>query len=137
VKKLKDHPVYAKYFKMMKVGLPLGAAVGRAVQDGLQATEIEAVLQRDPEEPTHDMPAPDLASPTNASVISHLSEKLSKIEISHAADSLARSRSASPTLVPTVPQKVMLKDDPRYVKCVRPRCAPPFIPPNCISPLPP
>jgi hypothetical protein len=47
---LKDDERYSKYFKMLKMGLPVGAAVGRAVQDGCDAAEIEAVLNRDPEE---------------------------------------------------------------------------------------
>ncbi|GMH66234.1 hypothetical protein TrLO_g4004 [Triparma laevis f. longispina] len=57
--KLKDHPKYAKYFKMTKMGLPVGAAVGRATQDGVDAAEIDGVLNRDPEEMIDD---PDAAA---------------------------------------------------------------------------
>ena len=35
---------------MTKTDLPIDAAVGRATQDGVDAAEIEAALNRDPEE---------------------------------------------------------------------------------------
>ena len=43
---LKDHPKYAKYFKMLKMGLPLLAAQNKAQQDGVDPS----VLERGPNE---------------------------------------------------------------------------------------
>ncbi|GMH74484.1 hypothetical protein TL16_g06479 [Triparma laevis f. inornata] len=60
---LKKHPMYMKYFTMTKMGLPIGAAVGRATQDGVNPVEIEAVLNRDPEEIV-DNPAAKGPTPT-------------------------------------------------------------------------
>ena len=42
---LKDDPEYAKYFKMMKMGLPLGAAQQACVRDG----KDPSVMELDPE----------------------------------------------------------------------------------------
>ena len=38
---LKDHPDYSKYFKMMRVGLPLPAVTQKCIQDGLDPSVIE------------------------------------------------------------------------------------------------
>ncbi|CAM9460272.1 unnamed protein product, partial [Heterosigma akashiwo] len=43
---LKDHPVYAQYFKMLKVGLPKPAVQHKMMKDGVTAD----VLDKDPEE---------------------------------------------------------------------------------------
>ena len=43
---LKDHPRYMKYFKMLKMGLPLAAAQNKAQQDGVDPS----VLERNPNE---------------------------------------------------------------------------------------
>ena len=44
---LKDDPQYAKYFKMLKMGLPKGAVVVKMSAEGLDP----AVLDMDPEKP--------------------------------------------------------------------------------------
>jgi len=85
--KLKDHPTYAKYFKMTKMGLPVGAAVGRATQDGVDAAEIEAALNRDPEE---------LIDDPNAAV--------------------TPPAAPAPAAAPAAPAKIKLKDHPTYAK---------------------
>ena len=55
--KLKDDPKYAKYFKMLKMGLPVGAVQNRMEKDG----EDPAVMEMDPEghSPTAAEPAAD------------------------------------------------------------------------------
>jgi len=59
--KLKDDSRYEKYFKKLKVGVPLPAVVQSAVGDGLDFATIEAVLLQDPEGlvPVH-VPSPTL-----------------------------------------------------------------------------
>jgi hypothetical protein len=44
--KLKDHPKYAKFFKMLSMGLPKGAAAQAMGKEGIDP----AILDRDPEE---------------------------------------------------------------------------------------
>jgi hypothetical protein len=41
---ISEHPVYAKYFKMMKMGLPLGAVQNKMVKDGIDPL----LLDKDP-----------------------------------------------------------------------------------------
>ena len=43
---LKDHPVYAKYFKMLKMGLPKASIVHKMKGDGVDVS----IIDRDPEE---------------------------------------------------------------------------------------
>ena len=43
---LKDHPKYAKYFKMLKMGLPKQAVTNKMLQEGIPTS----ILDRDPEE---------------------------------------------------------------------------------------
>ena len=43
---LKDHPVYAKYFKMLKMGLPKASIVHKMRGDGIDVS----IIDRDPEE---------------------------------------------------------------------------------------
>ena len=43
---LKDHPVYSKYFKMLKVGLPIVAVRAKMQQEGVNADFID----KDPEQ---------------------------------------------------------------------------------------
>ena len=43
---LKDHPVYAKYFKMLKMGLPKTSIVHKMRGDGVDVS----IIDRDPEE---------------------------------------------------------------------------------------
>ena len=43
---LKDHPVYAKYFKMLKMGLPKASIVHKMRGDGVDIS----IIDRDPEE---------------------------------------------------------------------------------------
>ena len=38
---LKDHPVYAKYFKMLKVSIPLGAVKAKMAQEGLDPSVLD------------------------------------------------------------------------------------------------
>jgi len=48
----KDHPIYGKYFKMLKMGLPHGAVVNKAIQEDVPMDTINDVLSRDPEAET-------------------------------------------------------------------------------------
>ena len=41
---VQDHPVYSKYFKMLKVGLPKGAVKNKMIQEGVDPT----ILDKDP-----------------------------------------------------------------------------------------
>ena len=43
---LKDHPAYAKYFKMLKMGLPKASVIHKMKGDGID----ETIIDRDPEE---------------------------------------------------------------------------------------
>jgi len=43
---LKDHPAYAKYFKMLKMGLPKASVIHKMKGDGVD----ETIIDRDPEE---------------------------------------------------------------------------------------
>ncbi len=56
---LKDDPVYAKYFKMLKLGLPIGAVKNAIQRDGLDPNVLDA---------DHDAPAPSVAGDKKSQV---------------------------------------------------------------------
>jgi len=63
----KDHPKFSKYFKMLKMGLPVGAAVNKGVQDGLDASELQEMLSKDPESEIEDPASAKLTAATATS----------------------------------------------------------------------
>jgi hypothetical protein len=66
---LSEHPKYAKYFKMLKVGLPLAAVKLKAEAEGLDAS----MLERDPAElvPVQDAPPAAAAEVEKVAVSQH------------------------------------------------------------------
>jgi serine/threonine protein kinase len=110
-----DDP-FEKYFKMLKMGVPMGAVVNKCIADeGLNRPLVEGVLQAGPDAPRPKLPRPA----SNLSVISQLSDKLLSISDQFAEKTfkngaeLAKQEAEKRTNIGPM-ETIKLKDDPRY-----------------------
>ena len=86
--KLKDDPKYEKYFKMLKMGLPVGAVQNRMAKDG----EDPAVMEMDPEGPSPSAKAKPKAKKASAKGSAGLKKKAKAAKPGPPKDGLIRKK---------------------------------------------
>ena len=132
---LKDHPVYAKYFKMLKMGLPKVSVIHKMKSEGVD----DSVLDRDPEEmveleeskneeqsnrvalkdhPTYAkyFKMLKMGLPKTSIVHKMRSEGVDESIIDHDPEEMIELEESKSEESKSEPKKVALKDHPTYAK---------------------